>query len=189
VSHAWRRAARPRRHRTFHNRKLPTTRQSEHSDCVRASDHPDTIARGDGWWFRPCCCSGKSRLIITHQSAAQMPWSSQVMSSCVCEKAKGAILPLFVKAIKDRKQNAIHARHVHKAHHRPRAAPHFHKAALNHVGRPELPPQATGKAEEREQLGQVVLQLLHHRRINSLATLSESDERPLAPLANSPPGR
>jgi hypothetical protein len=36
-------------------------------------DHLDTFARGGGWWFRTCCYSGKPRLMIPHQSAAQCP--------------------------------------------------------------------------------------------------------------------
>ena len=39
----------------------------------RVADHLDTIARGGGWSFRTWCYSGKSRLMIPHQSVAHCP--------------------------------------------------------------------------------------------------------------------
>jgi hypothetical protein len=39
----------------------------------RVADHLDTMARGGRWSFRRWCYSGKSRLMIPHQSVAHCP--------------------------------------------------------------------------------------------------------------------
>ena len=66
--------------------------------------------------------------------------ASLVTSSCLCEKPEGAVLPLFVKAIEDRKDNAIHAGRVDKTNHRSGPSPHLHKATFNDIGGAQLPP-------------------------------------------------
>ena len=77
------------------------------------------------------------------------------MSSCLCKKAEGTVPPfvLLVVTIEDGIDDSIHARDVHEADHRPSSSPHFHKAALDHVGGAQLAPEGPGKVEEGEQLG------------------------------------
>ncbi len=50
------------------------------------------------------------------------------MSRDLCKLAKGALVPLKVKPVKDGEDDPLHALHVHKSHHRARASPHFHEA-------------------------------------------------------------
>ena len=45
--------------------------------------------------------------------------------------------------------DAVHAFHVHKAHHGPSSVAHFHEAALDHVGGAQFMPQMSGKGEEQ----------------------------------------
>jgi hypothetical protein len=57
--------------------------------------------------------------------------------------------------------------YVHKANHGAGAAADFDKAALDHVGGAQFAPQVAGERKERQQLGQVLLQPPHHRRVSS----------------------
>ena len=77
------------------------------------------------------------------------------MSSCLCKKAEGTVPPfvLLVVTIEDGIDNSVDARDVHEADHRPSSSPHFHKAALDHVGGAQLAPERPGEVEEGEQLG------------------------------------
>ncbi len=78
------------------------------------------------------------------------------LSSCLCEKAQGAVSPLWVHPVKDREHDSVHAIHVDKANHRSSPAPDLHEAALDDVGGAQVPPQMSGEVEETEQFGQVV---------------------------------
>ena len=56
------------------------------------------------------------------------------MSSWLCKKAEGAIPPLVVEAVEDRKDDAVDAGDVDETDHGPGAPPHLHEAALDDVG-------------------------------------------------------
>ena len=105
------------------------------------------------------------------------------MSSCSCKNVEGVISPVFIEAVKDRENNPIHALQVDKANHGSRPSPHFDKAALNHVGRPQAAPQRLGKTVEAEQLREVPLQPLHHGRIGVLPASLKGPESRLRRLA------
>ena len=64
--------------------------------------------------------------------------------------------------------DSVNALHIHKADHRPRSPTHFHKATLDNISRPQLPPQMFGEAEERQQVRQIFLELLNQARILTL---------------------
>src|SRR5579884_1321314 len=103
------------------------------------------------------------------------------MSSCLCKKAEGTVPPfvLLVVTIEDGIDDPVHAGDIHEANHRPSSSAHFHKAALDHVGGAQLAPERPGKVEEGEQLGQILLQPLHHRRVDRLPASSKATKRPL----------
>src|ERR1700691_2328026 len=94
------------------------------------------------------------------------------MSSCLCKKPEGAIFPfvLFIHRVEDGVDDSVHAVDVDEADHGTGAAPHLHEAALDNVGGAQLSPQVPGKAIEGEQLRQVSLQALHHRRVGAPPT-------------------
>ena len=94
-------------------------------------------------------------------------------SSCLCKNAEGAGFPFQVEALEDGVDEAVRARDVHKVDHRPGTATHFHEAALNDVGGTQLLPQMPRKAEERQQLRQIALQLPHHGAVHRLPTAAE----------------
>jgi len=75
------------------------------------------------------------------------------MSSCLCKKLEGAIFPFQVESLENGVNDSIHALSVHKANHGSGAAPHFHEAALDNVGGPQLTLQMLGEVEEAQQLG------------------------------------
>src|SRR6184192_4315509 len=54
-----------------------------------------------------------------------------------------------------------------------RVRPHFHKAALDHVGSAQFAPQVPGKSEERQQLRQILLQPPDHGRVSSAPARAE----------------
>ncbi len=54
------------------------------------------------------------------------------MSRYLCKLAKGALVPLQVKPVKDGEDNLFHALDVHETHHRPGAPPDLHEAAFKH---------------------------------------------------------
>lgn len=95
------------------------------------------------------------------------------MSSSLCKKLEGAVFPLRIELVKDRIDHPVHALDVHKADHGPSSPPHLHKAALDHIGGAPLALEMSGEVKEAEQLGQVFLQLSHHRGI-TLAPPSQS---------------
>ena len=97
----------------------------------------------------------------------------QVMSRDLCKLAKGALAPFQVKPVKDGENNPLDTLHIHKAHHRAGPAADFDEAPLNHVRRPELPPEVTWTLEEREQLGQIPEELRHQRRVGVLPPAGE----------------
>src|SRR5207245_9534883 len=105
----------------------------------------------------------------------------RVMSSCLCKKAEGPVPPLvpFVVAIEDGIDNAVHALDVEDADHGACATTHLHKAALDDIGGAQLGPEVPRKVEEGEQLGQIVLQPFHHRRISGLPASAEAASGPL----------
>src|SRR5215469_3147755 len=70
-----------------------------------------------------------------------------VTSSCLCKKLDGAGFPFQVESLEDGVDDAVHTFHVHKAHHGPSAAAHFHEAALDHVGGTQLRHRCRGKAK------------------------------------------
>ena len=83
------------------------------------------------------------------------------MSRYLCKLAKGALAPLQVKPAKDGENNPLHALHVHKTHHRAGATADLDEAPLNHIGRPQLPPEGPRTLEEHEQLGEIAEQPRH----------------------------
>jgi len=86
------------------------------------------------------------------------------MSLYLCKLAKGALVPLQVKLVKDGEDNPIHALHVHETHHRSGAPAHFHKAVFDHIGCPEFAPEGLRILEKRQQLGEIPEQLGHELR-------------------------
>src|SRR5437899_6401108 len=100
----------------------------------------------------------------------QLLRAAQVTSSCLCKKAEGAVFPfiLLVHSVEDGIDNPIHAADIDEADHGPRAASHFHETPLDDIGGAELAPKVTREVEEGEQLGQILLQALHHPRIGLL---------------------
>src|SRR5579875_1979053 len=103
------------------------------------------------------------------------------MSSCLCKKAEGTVPPFvfFILTIEDGIDDSIHARDVHEANHRASSSAHLDKASLDHVGGAQLAPERPGEVEEGEQLGQIRLQPLHHRRVDRLPASSKTAKRPL----------
>ena len=81
-----------------------------------------------------------------------------VMSSRLYKKLEGAAFPLWIKSVKDREEDSIHALDVDKANHRPGSASHLHEAALDDVGGAQLSPEVSGEMEETEHLWQVTPQ-------------------------------
>jgi len=77
------------------------------------------------------------------------------MSRYLCKLAKGVLAPLQVKPVKDGKDNPLHTLHVHETHHGAGPSADFDEAPLNHIRRPEFPPERPRTLEEREQLGQI----------------------------------
>ena len=77
------------------------------------------------------------------------------MSRYLCKLAKGALAPLQVKPVKDGEDNPLYALHVHETHHRPGPPSDLDEASLNHIRRPEFPPQTHRTLEKREQFGQI----------------------------------
>ena len=73
--------------------------------------------------------------------------SGWVPSSCLCKNSEGAVFPIAVKAAKNRKDNPVHAMHVDKTDHGSSSTAHFHKTALDHIGRPQLSPQMLGECK------------------------------------------
>jgi hypothetical protein len=55
--------------------------------------------------------------------------------------------------------DAIDTLHVHEANHWSRAPPDFHEATFDNIRRSQLPPQVFRKAEERQQVRQIFLEL------------------------------
>jgi hypothetical protein len=94
----------------------------------------------------------------THLSTA---FEGQVMSSRLCKKLEGAVFPVEIEPL----NNSVHALHVDKTDHEPGSPPHFHKAAFDDVGGPQLTPQMLGKVEKTQQFRQILLQLANHGRI------------------------
>ena len=77
----------------------------------------------------------KRTLVYYHKIAGECNQTEEwVTSSCLCEKSEGAVFPSFVKPVKDGVDDAIHARHIHKADHGSGATADLHKAALNDIG-------------------------------------------------------
>ncbi len=95
-------------------------------------------------------------------------------SSCLCKNPEGAGFPFQVKALEDGVDDSIHALDVYKAHHGPGTAPNLDEAALDHIGRAQLFPEMPGKAEERQQLWQITLQLPHHAAVLVLPAPAEA---------------
>ena len=83
------------------------------------------------------------------------------MSRDLCKLTKGAQAPLQVKPVKDGENNPLYALHVYKTHHRTGATADFHEAPLNHIGRPQLPPEGPRTLEKGEQLGKLAKQPCH----------------------------
>ena len=75
------------------------------------------------------------------------------MSSCLCEKAEGAIPPVFVKPAKDGKDEAIHAGLIDETDHGSGPAAHLHEAAFDDVGGSQLPPQGLGRRKKLSSSG------------------------------------
>src|SRR5438309_9330699 len=90
----------------------------------------------------------------------------EVTSSCLCKKVEGAGFPFQVKSLEDGIDDAIRTFYVHKTHHGSGAAADFDKAALDHVSGAQFAPQVAGEGEEREQLGQILLQPPDHGGIS-----------------------
>jgi hypothetical protein len=68
----------------------------------------------------------------------------------LCKNAEGAVFPFQVRALEDGVDDAVHALHVHKAHHGPGTPPHLDETTLNDVGSAQLSPEMPGEAEERQ---------------------------------------
>jgi hypothetical protein len=47
---------------------------------------------------------------------------------------EGAVFPLLIKSVKDRKDNSVDTLDIDESHHGPGSAPHFHKATFDHSG-------------------------------------------------------
>src|SRR6266568_6557214 len=109
----------------------------------------------------------------------------KVTSSCLCKKPEGAVFPfgLLVHSVEDGIDNPIHASDVDEADHGPRAASHLDEATLDDVGGAELRPKLTGEVKEGQQLGQVLLQALHHGRIRVSPVRAKDPESGLRCLA------
>src|SRR5260370_19779325 len=92
-----------------------------------------------------------------------------VTSSCLCKKPEGAVFPfvLLIHSVEDGVDDSVYALDVDEADHGSGAASHLHEASLDDIGGAQLSPQVAGKAEEGEQLRQVSLQSLHHRRVGA----------------------
>lgn len=75
------------------------------------------------------------------------------MSRCLCNWLQGAGLPVEVKAMDDRVNDAIRALHVHEADHGASSASDLYKATFNDIGGAQFPPQVPGEAEERQEFG------------------------------------
>src|SRR6266851_9632589 len=82
---------------------------------------------------------------------SQMRYPPRVTSSWLCKYGEGAGFPFQIESLEDGVDNAVHTFYVHKAHHGPGPASHFHEAALDHVGGAQFPPQVPGKGEEGQQ--------------------------------------
>jgi len=78
-----------------------------------------------------------------------------VMSSRLCKLAKSALRPFQVKPVKNRKDNPLDTLHVHETDHGPRPPTHFDETPLNHIRRPQCPPEGAWALEECQQLWQV----------------------------------
>src|SRR5438132_1396744 len=91
--------------------------------------------------------------------------SSLVTSSCLCKYREGVGFPFQVESLEDGVDDAVDAFYVDKANHGPGAAADFDKAALDHVGGTQFPPQMPGKGEHRQQFRKIALQAAHHRPI------------------------
>src|SRR2546422_4343163 len=120
----------------------------------------ETLGRGIGQQSRANSFYRKTR-------ACQLGLPIGVTSSCLCKKPEGAVFPfgLLVHSVEDGIDNPIHAADIDEANHGPRAASHFHETPLDDIGGAELAPKVTREVEEGEQLGQILLQALHHPRI------------------------
>jgi hypothetical protein len=77
----------------------------------------------------------------------------RVTSSCLCNWLEGAGFPIEVESLEDGVDDAIDVFDIDKADHGTSSTPHFHKAALNHVGSAQLVPQASGKAKNDSNSG------------------------------------
>jgi hypothetical protein len=97
------------------------------------------------------------RTLCTPVSGCCQCGELMVMSSCLCKNLEGAGFPFQVKAMEDGIDNSVNAIHVHKADHRSRPSPHFHKATLDNIGGEQLLPEMIGKVKERQQLRQIFL--------------------------------
>ena len=64
-------------------------------------------------------------------------------SSSLCKEPEGAIFPfrVFIEAVEDLVEDAIHAGHIHKTDHGPGSAANLHEAALDDVGGSQLSPE------------------------------------------------
>jgi len=89
------------------------------------------------------------------RKSSQAGMAPGVMSSGLCKNLEGAAPPFQVEPVDD----PVDAGHVDEAHHRPGAPSDLHENPLDHLGRPQLPPQVLGKAEEAQQFRQLPLKL------------------------------
>jgi hypothetical protein len=84
-----------------------------------------------------------------------------VTSRCLRKKLEGAGFPFQVKALENGVDDRIHALHIDKANHGPGTATHFHETTLDDIRGAQFEPQIPGKAEEGQQLLQILFQLAH----------------------------
>lgn len=67
--------------------------------------------------------------------------------------------------MKDQVDDPVDAGHIDEAHHRPGTPAELDEHPLDHIGRPQLPPQVFRKTEEAQQSRQVSLELFDEGRI------------------------
>src|SRR5438093_2952309 len=87
------------------------------------------------------------------------------MSSCLCKNLEGAVLPLLIKSVKDRKDDAIHTVNIDETDHGSGSAAHFHKTSFNGVGGAQGFPKRLRKTEEGQQLWQVSFKAFQQGRV------------------------
>ena len=100
------------------------------------------------------------------------------MSSYLWENSEGAVSPLLIELIEDRKDNAIHTVNIDKTHHGTCPATNLNKTSLDHIGGAQLSPQRPGKLIKGQQIRQVRFQSMNQAGIRHLPAPLELFECP-----------